>query len=81
MKAKQAPKKSTIKESALILLTAFMIGISNSWNDKTDMAKDVRKKIRYEVPDKEKENIKHPNLLWNPAYYIRSLFDRGIHLN
>lgn len=64
------------KHQVVVLFTAAMLGVSNSWNNETKLLSDFDKKPRIvEVETVKPDGIIHPNLLWKPQFYIKKLFN------
>jgi len=65
------------KQQIAVLLVSGMLGISNILNNETKFVSDFKTQktiVKFEA--EKPAPLLHPNLLWNPKFYIKKLFDR-----
>lgn len=79
---KKASSKKKMKHNAMVVFTAMMLGISNSYNSEEKALADFEVKEKLiEIEKQSSTKMPHPNLLWNPKFYVQSLMDKIIWWN
>jgi len=72
----------SFKKNVMVAFTAIMLGIGNSLNDEEKMLSDFEEEhIMIEIKEESFSQIKHPNLLWDPRFYVESLMQKLIWWN
>jgi len=77
---KQNPHSSKTnkwKQQFTILLVSGMLGVSNILKNETKFIVDFKSPktiVKFEA--EKPAPILHPNLLWNPRFYLKKLFDK-----
>jgi len=70
-------KSNHWKQQLTILLVSGMLGVSNILKNETKFITDFKfQKTIVKFEAEKPEPVLHPNLLWNPKFYIKKLFDR-----
>lgn len=65
------------KQQLTVLLVSGMLGVSNILKNETKFIVDFKTQktiVKFEA--EKPHSVIHPNLLWNPKFYIKKLFDR-----
>jgi len=76
------PSKNKMKHNAMVVFTAMMLGISNSYNSEEKALSDFEVKEKLiEIEKQSSSAMPHPNLLWNPKFYVQSLMNKIIWWN
>lgn len=65
------------KQQLTVLLVSGMLGVSNILKNETKFITDFKvQKTIVKFEAKKPQPVIHPNLLWNPKFYIKKFFDR-----